>query len=365
MILQIIYWMNSLYIWNSMRTKKLKYISFITLLIALIVAIFAINQNQRDISISFYHWKSEFSPSNHDLKLLQECQVDQLYLHVFDVDRAPGTQSPIPKAKLSFEDNFPPGIAVIPTVFITQRTFKDAGELNLPRLAQNIIQLSRQITDSKHLKWKGFQVDCDWTSESKQTYFSFLDALKKELGTDIPLSVTIRLHQIKYPEKTGIPPCDRGVLMFYNMGNFKTYSPVNSIYDPSISKLYLERLREYPIQLDYALPAFSWAIHYKYGKVEQLLSDRQIPTIQKSGSFIQKGDQLICKQNTLIEGTYFQKGDIVKIESIPPSLCTTAAAQIAPHVNSSNFQVIFYHISSAEIQNYAPADFKDILHSFR
>ena len=55
-----------------MRNKKLKYISFFTLLIALIVGIFTINQNQRDISISFYHWKSEFSPSNHDLKLLQE-----------------------------------------------------------------------------------------------------------------------------------------------------------------------------------------------------------------------------------------------------------------------------------------------------
>jgi hypothetical protein len=347
-----------------MRNKKLKYISFFTLLIALIVGIFTINQNQRDISISFYHWKSEFSPSNHDLKLLQECEVDQIYLHVFDVDKAPGTQSPIPKAKLSFKGNFPPGIDVIPTVFITQRTFQDAGDLNLPRLAQSIIQLSRQITDSKHLKWKGFQVDCDWTSESKQTYFSFLDALKKELGNDIPLSVTIRLHQIKYPEKTGVPPCDRGVLMFYNMGDFKKYSSVNSIYDPSISKLYLERLREYPLKLDYALPAFSWAIHYKYGKVEQLLSDRQIPTIQNSGSFIQKGNQLICRQSSLIEGTYFQQGDIVKIESISPELCAKAAEQIAPHVNSSKFQVIFYHISSSEIQNYAPADFKDILHTF-
>jgi hypothetical protein len=88
-----------------MRNKKLKYISYFTLLIALIVGIFAINQNQRDISISFYHWKSEFSPSNHDLKLLQECEVDQIYLHVFDVDNAPGTQSPIPKAKLVFKGN--------------------------------------------------------------------------------------------------------------------------------------------------------------------------------------------------------------------------------------------------------------------
>lgn len=347
-----------------MRNKKLKYISFFTLLIALIVAIIAINQNQRDISISFYHWKSEFSPSNHDLKLLQECKVDQLYLHVFDVDKAPGTQSPIPKAKLSFEGNFPPGIAVIPTVFITQRSFENAASVNVTELARNIVQLSRQITDAKNLIWKGFQIDCDWTAGSKKTYFSFLEVLKKELGNEIPLSVTIRLHQIKYPEKTGVPPCDRGVLMFYNMGDFKKYSAINSIYNASIAQQYLERLREYPIDLDYALPAFSWAIHYKYGKVEQLLSDSQIPTIQQSGSFIQKGDQLICKQSSLIEGTYFQAGDIVKIEAISPRLCAIAAEQIAPHVNSSKFQVIFYHISSSEIQNYAPADFQNILHPF-
>lgn len=347
-----------------MRSIKLKYIAFFILLIALIIAFLAINQNRREITISFYHWKSEFSPSNHDLKLLQENEVDQIYLHVFDVDKAPGTQAPIPKAKLSFKGNFPPGINVIPTVFITQRTFQDAGELNLARLAQNIIQLSRQITDSKQLKWKGFQVDCDWTSESKQIYFSFLEALKKELGNDIPLSVTIRLHQVKYPEKTGVPPCDRGVIMFYNMGDFKKYSQINSIYDASISKLYLDRLREYPLQLDYALPSFSWAIHYKFGKVEQLLSDRQIPTIQNSGSFIQKGDQLICRRSSLIEGTYFQQGDVVKIESISPQLCAKAAEQIAPHVNSSKFQVIFYHISSAEIQTYETADFQNILHTF-
>ncbi len=348
-----------------MRNKKLKYISFFTLLIALIVAIFAINQNQRDFSISFYHWKSEFSPSNHDLKLLQECQVNQLYLHVFDVDKAPGTQSPIPKAKLKFQSNFPPGIAVIPTVFITQRTFEDAGSVNISDLAKNIVQLSRQITDAQKLVWKGFQIDCDWTGGSKLTYFSFLEVLKKELGNEIPLSVTIRLHQIKYPEKTGVPPCDRGVLMFYNMGDFKKYSKSNSIFDASVANLYLDRLREYPVKLDYALPAFSWAIFYKYGKVEKLLSDQQIPGLLNSGSFIQKEDQLICQNNLLLDGIYFQRGDIVKIESVSPALCKIAADQIAPHVNSSDFQVIFYHISSSEIQNYAPADFKDILHSFR
>jgi hypothetical protein len=347
-----------------MRNKKFRLIYFITLMIALIFVFFAINRSNRNISISFYHWKSDFSPSKHDLNLLQACEVNQLYLHVFDVDKAPGTQVPIPKAKLSFKSNFPPGIAVIPTVFITQRTFEDAANLNSAELAKNIVDLSRQITSAQKLVWKGFQIDCDWTAGSKKIYFSFLEALKKELGNEIPLSVTIRLHQIKYPEKTGVPPCDRGVLMFYNMGDFKNYSPINSIYDASIAKKYLERLREYPVKLDYALPAFSWAIFYKYGKVEQLLSDRQIPFIQKSGCFIQQGDQLICKQSTLIEGTYFQPGDIVKIEAISPSLCAIAANQIAPHVNSSNFQVIFYHISSIEIQNYATADFQDILHTF-
>lgn len=347
-----------------MRNPKLKYIALIAFLVAVVLIVFSINRSKRNVSISFYHWKSEFSPSKHDLNLLQACDVNQLYLHVFDVDRTPGTQVPIPKAKLSFNSNFPPGIAVIPTVFITQRTFEDAANLNIAELAKNIVELSRQITNAQKLVWKGFQIDCDWTAGSKRTYFAFLEALKKELGNEIPLSVTIRLHQIKYPEKTGVPPCDRGVLMYYNMGDFKTYSKINSIFDANVAKPYLDRLREYPIKLDYALPAFSWAILYKYGKVEKLLSDQQIPALINSRKFIQKDDQLVCKNNVLIDGIYFQMGDIIKIESVPPALCAIAANQISHLVNSSDFQVIFYHISSSEIQNYAPADFQDILHTF-
>ncbi len=346
--------------WNR---KKILIASILLALLA-VVGFFQVSRSKKEVSISLYHWKSEFSPSKHDLNLLQECEVDQLYLHVFDVDKALGTQVPIPKAQLKFQSNFPPGIAVIPTVFITQRTFEDAANLNIAELAKNTVELSRQITDAQKLVWKGFQIDCDWTAGSKQTYFSFLEALKKELGNEIPLSVTIRLHQIKYPEKTGVPPCDRGVLMYYNMGDFKMYSKINSIFDASVAKPYLDRLREYPVKLDYALPAFSWAILYKYGKVEKLLSDQQIPGLLNSRSFIQKEDQLICKNNVLLDGIYFQRGDIVKIESVSPALCKIAADQIAPHVNSSDFQVIFYHISSSEIQNYAPADFQDILHTF-
>ena len=201
--------------WN--RKKIL--IASILLTVLAVVGFFQVSRSKKQVSISFYHWKSEFSPSKHDLNLIQACEVNQLYLHVFDVDRTPGTQVPIPKAKLSFSSNFPPGIAVIPTVFITQRTFEDAANLNIAELAKNIVELSRQITTAQKLVWKGFQIDCDWTAGSKRTYFTFLEALKKELGNEIPLSVTIRLHQIKYPEKTGVPPCDRGVLMYYNMGD--------------------------------------------------------------------------------------------------------------------------------------------------
>ena len=91
-----------------------------------------------------------------------------------------------------------------------------------------------------------------------------LEAFKKEYRYQ--LSATIRLHQVKYREETGVPPVDYGVLMYYNMGHISAMG-ANSIYDRSTALRYLGKLREYPLPLDIALPMFAWGVHSADGQV--------------------------------------------------------------------------------------------------
>ncbi len=74
------------------------------------------------------------------------------------------------------------------------------------------------------------------------------------------LSATIRLHQVKYFETTGVPPVKSGMLMFYNTGDLENPSEENSILNIETAELYLSGLEDYPMQLDIVLPLFSWAV---------------------------------------------------------------------------------------------------------
>jgi len=241
----------------------------------------------------------------------------------------------------------------VPVIYITQRTFNQADRDELKLLAHRIYQLAKQMSQSISSPWSEFQIDCDWTEGNKEAYFQFLEYLRKELPEQVPLSATIRLHQIKYPERTGIPPVDRGALMFYNMGEIKNYSSKNSIYDFGDAEAYLNTLSDYPIPLDYALPAFGWGLHYRLNRLQRILQGSDMDEIRKSKLFISKDNTFICIEDGFCAEIYYLKGDLIEEELVDAALCKKAAAQLAKHSNSSEFQVIFYHLGSKEIQNYA------------
>lgn len=318
------------------------------------------NPSSHKVSTSFYYWKSEFQLNESDVAKLKACNSERIYLHLFDVDVESSNSEPIPRAKLKFNEAFPAGLSIVPVIYITNKTFEDSSPSSLEILAKRIIQLSKEITQPLNTEWSEYQIDCDWTVKTKERYFKFLQLIRKELDANIPLSATIRLHQIKYPKKTGIPPIDRGMLMFYNMGNVSRFSKINTIYNERLAANYLGKLKEYPIKLDYALPAFSWGLHYRLEAIKSILSDQQMLIIQKSDAFTTNDHISYCIKDGFSAGTYFQKGDVIKFEQVDKELCTKAANQLAKHINSSTFQVVFYHLGSEEIQNYEPSQLKDI-----
>jgi hypothetical protein len=343
-----------------MRNIK-KIVLIILICISFILILFWLKKHrENDVSISFYYWKSEFKLTDKEKSKIQDCSSDRLYLHLFDVAIETGKNEATPKAKIKFVDQFPEQVSLVPVIYITNKTFEQANTSSNKDLAKKIIQLSHKLTRTLNNKWVEFQIDCDWTVSTKENYFEFLRLLKIELGPDIPLSATLRLHQIKYPEKTGIPPIDRGILMFYNMGDLRDFSQINTIYDEQTASTYLDKLSDFPIKMDYALPAFSWGLHYRLKTIQSILSDIQLAEIQTSNAFNTKDNVSICLKDIFCSGQYFQKGDIVKLERVSSELCAKASKQLAKHINSSNFQVVFYHLGSEVMHTYETKQLKDI-----
>lgn len=316
--------------------------------------------SRKYVSVSFYHWNTEFNLRVSERKLLENAESDKIYIRLFDLDIDNNTGQILPKAKVNFISNIPENIDLIPVIYIAQKCFKNNSTSSLEKLAKKTIELAKTLVPSNHLNWKEFQVDCDWTENNKEKYFEFLKQLKANLPNQTLLTCTIRLHQIKYPEKTGIPPVKKGILMFYNIGNVQKFTNVNSIYDFETASNYLKRLKDYPIKLDYALATFSWGLHYRIGKIQSILTEESLRKLDSCKLFIQSDNKYVCTMSGIFEGDYFIKGDLIKIEKSGISELNLAAKQLKEHIKEKEIKLILYQIKSTELNNYGSSENKNL-----
>lgn len=54
--------------------------------------------------------------------------------------------------------------------------------------------------------------------------------------------------------------------MCYNISDIKNPGTENSIFTEGEARKYFTNINKYPLPLDIALPAFSWAVVYRNGK---------------------------------------------------------------------------------------------------
>ncbi|MGB5866480.1 MAG: hypothetical protein WBG69_01285, partial [Arcobacteraceae bacterium] len=200
-----------------------------------------LNQNKL-LTYSFYHWKNSYE---------LQSSSEKLYIKVLDIEYSNKLETIVTKF------NTRPLKGFVPVVYITNKAMKESS---LSSLVQNV---------SKELKllpyvYEEIQIDCDWSLSTKAKYFDFLEQIKK--NSDKKLSATIRLHQIKYAKKTGVPPVDYGVLMYYNMSNIQDFNINNSILDNDVAKKYHYNFESYPLKLKLALPLYSQAIQFRNKK---------------------------------------------------------------------------------------------------
>lgn len=228
----------------------------------------------RQVEPAFYYWKSVWHLDAFEEQRLKELQVSTLYLKCFDVDWNPATSQAIPVAKLQQTGyHLPAGITVIPVVFITNECLARMDTGRIEPLAAAISTLVQQLYASLGLpdSCKELQIDCDWTTGTREKYFTLLRSIRNHV--QLPISATIRLHQVKFTASSGIPPADRGLLMCYNMGNLKNPAVTNSIIDPKELNRYTEKLAGYPLPLDIALPLFEWKVLFRKNEYQGLVKE--------------------------------------------------------------------------------------------
>ncbi len=325
------------------------------------------------IGPSFYHWKQTFKLQQSDKEAIVNLGLKNLYVRFFDIIWQPPTGA-IPTAIIDFQSQVPDlsqpegdSLGLIPCIYIENKVFQQLKENkdieDLAEKAAKKIQFILKKTDKTNIE--EIQLDCDWTASTRQAYFHFLAQFRKHFDAHISLSATIRLHQIKYAEKTGVPPIDKGMLMYYNMGKIKEANTRNSILDNQIGRQYISSKTRYDLPLDVALPIFEWGVWFHGGKFSGIFNDLNEARLKEMGDFKEvKKDVYMLQQDTVAGNRYLRKGDVIRLEGIEESTLKEAAAICRQVVNSESLNVAFYHWDTTLIHQQGIEFLKEVYQQF-
>ncbi|RXJ99499.1 hypothetical protein CRU98_05585 [Arcobacter sp. CECT 8986] len=291
------------------------------LFVFLIIVFFTFNfTNKENLTYSFYHWKNSYSLKTQD---------DKLYIKVLDINYSNKLEVIRTTFKTKPKDNLS-----IPVIYITNKAMKLAF---LDELVNDVAKNLKSLP----FKYDEIQFDCDWSVSTRVKYFSFLEKIKTILNKKI--SATIRLHQIKYFQKTGVPDIDYGLLMYYNMSTVGDFDTKNSILDNNIAKKYHYNFDKYPLKLKLALPLYSQAIQFRQKRGIDIFEGVTKQDFKKNFKLIKDNYYEVTK-SFYFKGRYIYKGDILRFENSKISDLEVALDDFLSISKNRFNEVIFYTI---------------------
>lgn len=338
---------------------------------------------------AFYYWRTTFQLAPAERQALTELGVTRLYVRAFDVEwsaleSAPSLIGKLVPAGPDDAARVPAGIEVVPVVFLREEVLRHTARATAA-LARDVWTEVQRRMQLLGVTPRELQLDCDWTDTTQDAFFALVREVRAV--AKLPLSATIRLHQIKYRERTGVPPVERGVLMYYNMGRFSADPEARAIFDPASAARYLARVAEYPLPLDVALPIWSWTLHLRDERVIGLLQSTDpdelaaVPFLVRSAP-----DRYTATESAFLHGTLIREGDVLKIEVTGPAEALAAARQIAPHLppspasspapspassratppaTRSSRTVVLFDLSERNLARHAPATLDQVFRAVR
>ena len=219
---------------------------------------------------SVYYWRTDLRLDSTERVFLSQYNINKVYCRYFDVVMNDDDTEPSPNATISFSYTLPAGIEIIPTIYITEDCMHKPHKDLAKKIVDRILQMN-ETNDISNIH--EIQIDCDYTSKSRQTYYKFLEEVRHQLSSKkYHLSTTIRLHQLSMPA----PPADYGVLMVYNTGNPLKWQERNPILDYRDVYPYLSRLDDYPLPLATAYPVYQWIRNIQNVRVEHTVEAEEI-----------------------------------------------------------------------------------------
>lgn len=299
---------------------------------------------------SFYHWKSTYQPTQITNELIAQGGTLKEYIRFFDLVINENANKVFPVATIQFDKNVAfKAQEIVPVIYIRNEVFlhKDGSKENLQKLAKNTADKIKRI-QNKYLigktAVKQIQIDCDWTDSTRDRFFQYLKELKIQLPGYL-MSSTLRLHQVKFKERTGVPPVDRVVLMAYNVGDLGNVQETNSIISNETTAQYIKTLSDYPLPYDVALPLFEWGVLYRDGKLIGLLKDVTPTLLSSAFAKAEKENHYTATSDSYVNGVFVYKGDALRLETITKEKLEELSLMIKAASNTE-YETIFYHINS-------------------
>ncbi|MFX4277563.1 hypothetical protein ACOL3G_06755 [Aliarcobacter butzleri] len=291
-----------------------KYILVFILILLITLSFFSKTIKNENSTISFYSWENSF-----DIKDTNE----KLYIKVLDIAFSTKLE-PIKTNLKTIPKDF------VPVIYITNETMKN---VNYSLINNEILLIL------KDLNFDEVQIDCDWSDSSQSNYFNLLSDLKTKLNKTI--SATIRLHQIKYYMRTGVPPIDYGVLMYYNMSNIGDFDTKNSILDNEIAKKYHYNFDTYPLKLKLALPLYSQAIQFRQNKALSIFEGVEKKDFDSNFQEISQNKFKVLN-SFYFKGRYVYKNDIFRFEDVNEKELKIALDDFRNLTKNRFNEIIFY-----------------------
>lgn len=346
--------------------KNIIFLSFALLLL------FGCGKRREAVTPGFYYWKTKFELSDYETQRIKATGARDIYLRLFDVDWDEPSGDAAPMAIV----RFPQGGAatewnITPVIFITNRTLYHLEDSSVAAIiAANIGRLTAHLCKQGKLdtsKITEIQIDCDWTTETRSVYFALLERLKTQpFFRGKKLSATIRMHQIKYLDRSGVPPVDKGLLMVYNMGDTQEPGEHNSILDIAEAKKYLQHLEGYPLSLDVALPLFSWCLLFEEGRFVGILRELDPDALKDNPIFVPQGENSYrCVKDTVWNDYIFKRHVVVRTEKPSFKDILEIARFTSDRIKNDSIHVLLYHADSMILSKFSDEELEKLFTAYR
>ncbi|CAA6820594.1 MAG: FIG00387823: hypothetical protein [uncultured Sulfurovum sp.] len=267
---------------------------FLLLLFLMAIAILYFYLTKVNTDYAFYHWKQNYKNTE---------MTEPKYIKVMDIGYESKSKIHLTKFKVK------PRHKIVPVIYIDNPIFKHE---NAKKFAKKLFLLLEEQAKNTFY-YHEVQIDCDWTDSTKEAYFLFLKTFK--VLSKKQLSTTIRLHQIKYHKRTGVPPVDKGVLMYYNMSNFKDLETKNYILDLKLAQQYHHNFDTYPLKLDLALPLYAQATVIRFEEVVSIIEGVRKEDLNTHFKALKQNHYQITKTHYLKKRLLY-KDDILRIDEV-------------------------------------------------